>query len=1173
MSRHNKKFLFWIAIPVVVAGVLLFFLTRYLFDPDLYRSLVQKSLASQLGREVAFGKTKVSFRGGIGIAFDDFRIKDRSQSLDLLQSKRLILTAETLPLLRREIRWKRITLEKPILRLSRDRNGRLNVFNIPIHEEELTSAQPFEIETERKVIEALSTLFGGSLSIRSGEVSFSDESFGGPPLVTEIRSFDLHVSKISFDHPFPFEVSGKVHHGKKEGSFSISGAVEDIPRELGLSGGRVKADIELKDISIDHFWSYLKPLLPMERIAGILHLKGRYQGDLSGPFEASARIRFKEVLYDHPKVFAYLFTPPWINLDVEAKFDGNTFDVPGFSIDLPEIKVKGKGRIYGIGTAGMGLDAEASSGPFDIANGRRFIPFRIITQSVSDPLFRAEGSGTAQILSVRLSGKIPEIDHCDRLENAQTLSVEMKVNGARLKLPWNLPPLEELKGHLLFKQGHLLLKEVEGKVFHSSIDRAHGTFYELLQVPTLEIYGQGRFHVADLSALLKTDVFAEDTETTEAIGPLTSISGKAHYQLSVKGKLKSPLRFQHQGSYHLSNIHLIHPRVPFPVSIGEGRVDLANEQVQWSGAKVEIANSALLLSGFWRKGGASELIASGKIDLTNFLPLIQSSLFPKEALQKTEEIKSLSGTGQLSFKGRWAPSHPSFLYELEFIPKEASLLFKGPLPRLLFREGSFSLSSLGITLSKLKVQSLNSSLTLDGTIRHGAWTLSTSGSVDMKNIPALLQFPVFPEAIRTQADQIKDPVGMAEIRLNLSGRMEEGIHVVREGEVRLKGISLRHRQIPVPVSQVDGRILFSPHQVRFEGLKGKMGESSLTLSGLSSRPAIALHKRDVPPARQLSFSLSSSYLDLDSLLPGKEEKAPVSFEGFRTWLSGWASIEGKVHVEQGKVRNLLYHDLRLETKMVDGKLYIHPFQLEANGGTLWGEGWIQPSNKAIRFEIKPRLSHMEVGPFLRTVLRKEAEENVMVNGRVYIDQVELKGEGENFLQVKESLEGGLRLELENGVIERGNILAKIFSILNVSQILKGRLPDLRTRGLPYQRISATIQIHGGIALTEDFLVDSDSMRITAVGKADLGRNLIDAKVGVHPLVTVDSVLSNIPIAGYILTGKERAFLSYVYEVKGDLDDPKVEAVPFKAVGEGLVGIFKRLLETPLRPFRKNPSSK
>jgi hypothetical protein len=80
--------------------------------------------------------------------------------------------------------------------------------------------------------------------------------------------------------------------------------------------------------------------------------------------------------------------------------------------------------------------------------------------------------------------------------------------------------------------------------------------------------------------------------------------------------------------------------------------------------------------------------------------------------------------------------------------------------------------------------------------------------------------------------------------------------------------------------------------------------------------------------------------------------------------------------------------------------------------------------------------------------------------------------------------------------------------------------------------------------------------------------LIDAKIGIHPLVTLDTVLSNVPIAGYIITGKDKAFLSFIYEVKGDLDNPKIEAIPIKSIGEGFLGIIKRLLETPLRPFQK-----
>jgi uncharacterized protein YhdP len=173
--------------------------------------------------------------------------------------------------------------------------------------------------------------------------------------------------------------------------------------------------------------------------------------------------------------------------------------------------------------------------------------------------------------------------------------------------------------------------------------------------------------------------------------------------------------------------------------------------------------------------------------------------------------------------------------------------------------------------------------------------------------------------------------------------------------------------------------------------------------------------------------------------------------------------------------------------------------------------------------------------------------------------------------VKESLNGRVRLEIEEGVIERFNILSKIFSLLNVSQLLVGRLPDLKTKGLPFHQIRANIYVENGVASTDDFVVFSDAMKITLIGKVDLGKKQIDARIGIHPLVTLDTMLSKVPIAGYVLTGEEKAFLAYIYEVKGDLDDPKIEAIPIKGLGEEFFGIIRRLLETPLRPFQKAPS--
>jgi uncharacterized protein involved in outer membrane biogenesis len=343
------------------------------------------------------------------------------------------------------------------------------------------------------------------------------------------------------------------------------------------------------------------------------------------------------------------------------------------------------------------------------------------------------------------------------------------------------------------------------------------------------------------------------------------------------------------------------------------------------------------------------------------------------------------------------------------------------------------------------------------------------------------------------------------------------------------------------LSSVDGSLLLSPEQIRIVGLKGMIGNSPISFSGTLSRLTGA-EKSSRAKGNFLAFQLNSPSLDLDPFLPKREGQGSLSFKKLRDWLSTW-SLDGKVEAGQGKFRGLSFQDLKVEMKTVDEKLVFGPFQFKGLGGDLWGGGWIAPVEKGVRFEVTPRLSNMEAKAFLRALLQKEQEERIEISGRVHVDRLELRGEGEDFQRVKESLNGTLRLEVENGIIERWRTLGRIFSILNVSQWFWGRLPDLKTKGLPYRQIMANIQVKDGVASTEDFILQSDAIRITLLGKIDLVKNQIDATIGVHPLVTIDMILSHLPLAGYVLTGQDKAFLSYVYEVKGDRDDPQSRLCP------------------------------
>jgi uncharacterized protein YhdP len=158
--------------------------------------------------------------------------------------------------------------------------------------------------------------------------------------------------------------------------------------------------------------------------------------------------------------------------------------------------------------------------------------------------------------------------------------------------------------------------------------------------------------------------------------------------------------------------------------------------------------------------------------------------------------------------------------------------------------------------------------------------------------------------------------------------------------------------------------------------------------------------------------------------------------------------------------------------------------------------------------------------------------------------------------------GEFNVEINDGVLKKFSALAKIFSILNVSQLFSLKLPDMASGGMPFQRAAGTVHLDQGQLNSENIRVDSHAMNLSVVGHMDLEKKKVDAVVGVKPLGTVDKILTHIPIAGWILTGEDKALVTAYFEIKGDIGDPEVKAVPMTSISKKARGIFTRIFGLP-----------
>jgi len=125
-----------------------------------------------------------------------------------------------------------------------------------------------------------------------------------------------------------------------------------------------------------------------------------------------------------------------------------------------------------------------------------------------------------------------------------------------------------------------------------------------------------------------------------------------------------------------------------------------------------------------------------------------------------------------------------------------------------------------------------------------------------------------------------------------------------------------------------------------------------------------------------------------------------------------------------------------------------------------------------------------------------------------------------------------------------------------------KLPDMVEEGMPFTELQGNFALRDGTLSTEDLAITSNAMNLSLVGDVDLAKKELDLILGVKPLRTVDKLITRIPIAGWLLTGKEKALITAHFEIKGPSHAPRVQPIPVTSISGKVLGIFQRVLGLP-----------
>jgi uncharacterized protein YhdP len=347
---------------------------------------------------------------------------------------------------------------------------------------------------------------------------------------------------------------------------------------------------------------------------------------------------------------------------------------------------------------------------------------------------------------------------------------------------------------------------------------------------------------------------------------------------------------------------------------------------------------------------------------------------------------------------------------------------------------------------------------------------------------------------------------------------------------------------------VDGRLVIDKGGILFDTVKVRMnGGTDAVVQG-------ALKGFSAP---QVTLDIEAQKANIDEVI-GLWQRSAETTKGQQQPGQGKGKVTVLIdaRVREGVLGPLNFQHAEGTIGYKDGLLTVFPLRFDAGAGHCTGQVEVarQPDGSSL-LKISGHLENFDAAALQHELLKIRGLITGTLRGDFY-----LEGEpGSNFLPT--SL-GGFSLQIKDGVLRKFPFLSKVFSLLNVSQILTFNLPDMSQEGMPFNRLKGNLSLSKGILSSEDLFVDSNAMNLSLVGNANLAEKKLDLVLGVKPLRTVDKIVTQIPIAGWLLTGEEKALITAHFEIKGRSEDPEVTPIPITSVSEQVLGIFKRVLGLP-----------
>ena len=791
---------------------------------------------------------------------------------------------------------------------------------------------------------------------------------------------------------------------------------------------------------------------------------------------------------------------------------------------LNQLSVTGKANLSGLLTPQPTFAVSFDSSWVALHELLAAIPAQWIHAQLPAILAEHQIDGNVQLVNATVTGSATE---------GPQLSVtgEFHIQEGRALLGQDRVPAQDLAGVVVVEPGRVRAAQFTGSYGAIQITAGKAQVSFLEAGPWLELDIAGSMAAAELVQFLGKTVKSEQLATL--LAGMRDVEGLTLPVFRLVGPLTQPEGITFAGGEITArSVSFSHPSLPERITGLQGRVVLSEGDTQFDQVTGHLGDTTIQAQGAMTGGAASrfqDFVIRAHGDAGRIGKFVPGGVVPAGMFEGllSAAVQLTGAAGAPHVRGSL------LLTESKVVVPDVMEKPVGA-PAVLEFEGDLTQKNAAtVTLVELVVPAAR--IPVKGTIKVGE-----KFSIDVAVATGTLSLSSVPEWIAKGGFE----AGQVEVSLDVKGKGTDwknwrttGWLALTNGLMQITGGGY--------VEDLYARVKLVRNGIEIKRLSCKVQDSDLALEATV---------RNWSGTPVVTGKIESNQLDLELLIP-KGERSPV--REFLETLAATSQTAVTASVARAHYKHLKFGGLTARIMLQDGMLDIDRIAGGSANGQVAGRVVAHlPRNAPTDVEVSLRATGLEA----EDLLRLTNAEIQGVSGLVRVSG-SIRGHGRNPHGLYPSLNGKAEVLLENGRIlkEKERAIWKILSILNLPAVLQGKV-ELDKDGLPYNKIAATLTIQNGLFQTENLIVDSPILKITAVGNYDLPTDQLDMVVAVSPFGSYSQFLNSIPLFGRIFAGERAGLTTAIFSLKGALEDPEVAYRPMKSFAAGLSGLAQLAID-------------